>query len=70
MAIRIIDRQSGRVWVLNNLFDTVEIRDTSVVATTYLGERRTYPREAVDVEAGLYDQVLQLPNGNTFIRRS
>ena len=70
MAIKIVDRLSGRVRVLNNLFDTVEISGERVVVTTYMGDTRVYPRDDVDIETGFYDQVVQLPNGNTFIRRS
>ena len=70
MAIKIVDRLSGRVRVLNNLFDTVEISGERVVVTTYMGDTRVYTRDDVDIETGFYDQVVQLPNGNTFIRRS
>jgi len=70
MAIKIVDRLSGRVRVLNNLYDTVEISGERVVVTTYMGDTQEYTKDDVEIETGYYDQVLQLPNGNTFIRRS
>ncbi len=70
MAIKIVDRLSGRVRVLNNLYDTVEISGERVVVTTYMGDTQEYTKDDVEIETGFYDQVFQLPNGNTFIRRS
>lgn len=70
MAIRIIDRETGRVRELNNLFDCVEIKDDLVIATTYLGQAQTYSRQNVDIETGRYEQILEKPDGSIFIRKS
>ncbi len=70
MAIRIIDRESGHVLEMNNLFDCVEIKDDLVIATTYLGKPMVYPRQSVDIETGRYEEIKENPDGSIFIRRS